>query len=238
MKRTGRSRTGFTLIEILVVITIIVMVFGFAMPVLGKYLSNQKLKAATGRVARVLLMARSQAITRHDKVYILFFHDRMALASERPRPVELFPYFPGKRQAARMVIRLQFAAARVEERGDPNDPLGLVSDLPKVPEGQDWTRPISARGLLTSSVIVGKKAYIAFNSDGTVEFGAAGGPGDRLSVEFWQDPPRNADIVIEERGNKSRGWIDIRATGHVETKIAEGEPPKYEEEEQGEAKRR
>ena len=39
-RRAGRHTTGFTLIEILIVVTIIVLVFGLAVPTLTQHLSK------------------------------------------------------------------------------------------------------------------------------------------------------------------------------------------------------
>lgn len=222
MDGTRDRADGFTLIEILIVVTIIIMVFGFAMPTLNEYLSNQKLKAVTGRLARGLLIARTRAITQHQQMYAIFFADQLMIASSRLEPPELMPYFSSKKEAAKMRIRLRFAGAKTEEVASKDHPLGLVSDLPRLPPEEDWSKPLTAKSLLESELFTGKRAYLVFNSDGTVVFGRGGGPGDRLSIEFWAEPPRDADIVIEEQGNATRGWIDVRATGNVDTRVKDG----------------
>jgi len=43
-------------------------------------------------------------------------------------------------------------------------------------------------------------------------------------VGFWATPPVDADIIVAEDSNDTHGWIDIRATGNVDTRIAEGAP--------------
>ncbi len=225
-----RGKEGFTLVEILIVVTIIIMVFGFAMPTIGKYLSNQKLKAVTGRLARGVLIARTRAITKHDDVYVIFFPHRLMIVSARPRVPEFYDYFTTKKEAAKMTIRLRFANAIIREKGNANDPFGVESDLSEEPE-EDWTQPITGKEILQSGLLTGKTAYLLFHSDGTVEFGSGDGPGDRLSTDFWAKPPRAADIIVEEQGNTMRGWIDIRATGNVESLVKEGTPKYVAEEE-------
>ncbi len=78
--------------------------------------------------------------------------------------------------------------------------------------------------MLLGRVFEGVPVYLLFKSEGTVEFGSADGPGDILSVGFWATPPVDADIIVAEDSNDTHGWIDIRATGNVDTRIAEGAP--------------
>jgi prepilin-type N-terminal cleavage/methylation domain-containing protein len=228
-----RSRLpGFTLIEILIVVTIIVIVFGFAMPTLSQYLSNQKLKSVTGRLARGLAVARTRAITKHQDHFVVFFDDRLVVVSERPETPSVYPYFASRREAGKMRIALRFAGAAVEEMGNKEHPFGLTSDLAQPPD-EDLSKPISARTLLgglDSGLVEGKRAFLRFRSDGTVTFGPGEGPGDRLSIDFWAEPPRDADFIVQEQGNKTRGWIDVRATGAVSTFIKEGAPKEQQSE--------
>ncbi len=238
----ARQAAGFTLIEILIVVTIIIMVFGLAMPTLSKYLSNQKLKSVTGRVARGLTLARTRAITKHQEVSVIFFSDQLMVVSSRFEVPERYDYFSSKREASKMVLQLRFADASVseetkigrkkkspEEDLGPEHPYGLVSDLARIPE-EDWSKPTTAASVLRSGLLEGKIAYIKFKSDGTAEFGSGDGPGDRLSIDFWADPPRDADIIVGEQGNSTRGWIDIRATGNVDTRVKVGTPKEAMEE--------
>jgi prepilin-type N-terminal cleavage/methylation domain-containing protein len=218
------ENAGFTLIEILVVVTIIIMVFGFAMPTIAAFMSNQKLKAVTGRLSRSLAIARTRAITKHQEVYVIFFSDRLMLLSSRLEVPELFDYFASRKEAGKMVIHLRFADAYVKETGNEEHELGLTSDLPALPAGENWNEPITAKTVLQSGLLDGKEAYLAFRSDGTVEFGHGTGPGDRLSIEYWSDPPRDADFIVEEQGNALKGWVDVRATGNVDTRLEKGDP--------------
>ena len=230
------SGRGFTLIEILIVVTIIILVFGFAMPTIGAFMSNQKLKAVSGRLARSLLIARTRAITKHQDVYVIFLPDRLMLASSRLEVPEFHEYFSSQREAAKMTIHLRFADAHVAEKANKEHPYGLTSDLSDVPPDEDWTKPVSAKMVLEGGLSSeGKKAYLRFKSDGTVEFGRGQGPGDRLSIEFWADPPRDADIIIEEQANDIKGWIDVRATGNVDSRLKEGDPKISLEEAEGES---
>jgi prepilin-type N-terminal cleavage/methylation domain-containing protein len=219
------SRRGFTLIEILVVVTIIIMAFGFATPTISKFLANKKIKSVASRVARGLQAGRMRAITKHYDVYLFFLRDRMMIVSARAEAPEFFSYFNNEGEKAKMGIYLRFADASTKH--DPRPEGGndqLASDLPSLPGDQDWTRPLPAKALLQGGLLEGKLVYLLFKSEGTVEFGSADGPGDILPMGFWQTPPIDADVIIQEVGNASHGWIDIRPTGNVDLRIADGTP--------------
>jgi len=223
MIRREGGRPGFTLVEILVVVSIIVIMFGFAAPVIARFMSGKKVKAVTGRLARGLLSARMKAITKQLDVYAFFLHDRMVFISTRPEPPELFPYFADDVEKTKMTIAFRFADVLVKHA--PNAPDLLASDLPSAAAvAQDWTKPLAAKTVLLGRVFEGVPVYLLFKSEGTVEFGSADGPGDILSVGFWATPPVDADIIVAEDSNDTHGWIDIRATGNVDTRIAEGAP--------------
>lgn len=226
MIRLLRGRQGFTLIEILVVVTIIVLAFGFALPTIGRFMSDKKVKSVTGRMARGLLSGRMKAITKHHDVYVFFLRDRLVTVSARPEVPEFFPYFTNESEKAKMTVAFRFASVMVKHDPKPeNAPDMLASELPAASATtHDWSQPLAAKTVLQGRVLGGDPVYLLFKSEGTVEFGSAGGPGDVLPMGFWATPPIDADIIIEEAGNASHGWIDIRPTGNVDTRIEEGTP--------------
>jgi hypothetical protein len=177
-------------------------------------------------MARGLLSGRMKAISKHHDVYVFFLRDRLMIVSARPEPPEFFSYFTNETEKAKMTLAFRFAGVLVKHDPRPeNAPDMLVSDLPSPASATlDWSQPLAAKTVLQGRVIGGEPVYLLFKSEGTVEFGSAGGPGDVLSLGFWAVPPIDADIIIAEEGNASHGWIDIRATGNVDTRIAEGTP--------------
>lgn len=220
------GRRGFTLIEILVVVTIIITVLGFATPTISAFLSNRRLKGVSGQIARALAAARTRAITRHQDVYALFLRDRIMLVPSRPDVPEFFPYHTSAQDADKLTIHLRFAGVRIV--GVPMSeaaPLGVESPLPELPERPSgWNEPVAARDMMEGGALQGPQVFLLFRSEGTVEFGSAGGPGDRLPMGFWADPPVEADIVVEQAGSTTYGWIDIRPTGNVDTRLSTGAP--------------
>jgi prepilin-type N-terminal cleavage/methylation domain-containing protein len=59
---------GFTLIEVMVVMTIIALLAMKGLPALGSYLSNSKLRESANMVVTTALFARNEAIKRNQSV--------------------------------------------------------------------------------------------------------------------------------------------------------------------------
>lgn len=221
-----RKTRGFTLIEVLVVVTIIIIMAGFAMPTISSFLSNRKLKAITGRLTRCLLQARAKAITEHNNTYAIFLNDRIVVLGERASMLTSQKYFQSDKESAGMQIRLRFAGETLS--ADKAAPQGVKSDLPAMPEA-DWSgQAVSALQFMRhGSFKEGTKhVYMKFMMDGTIQLVSADGPGDVFSLEFMSNPATNADLIVEEIGMDdrpgARGWIDIRATGNVSQKVQVG----------------
>lgn len=69
MKRLTRSRQGFTLFELLVVLMVIGLMSAMVIPRLSGYLSTIELKSSATRVAAVLRHARNMATS--EKVFVI-----------------------------------------------------------------------------------------------------------------------------------------------------------------------
>jgi prepilin-type N-terminal cleavage/methylation domain-containing protein len=214
-------RPGFTLVEILVVVTIIILLTGLAVPTINAFMSNRKLKAVTGRFVRGLYQARARAITDHDRIYIFFFKQGMLTVGERSGSVNFEEYFENEREMRKMRIMIRFADVSIYF--DPKTKL-LKSELPEFKKGEWMTKPVSKKDIEQMGMLGDDPVYLVFNSEGTIELGQGKGPGDVLSFEYMQEKPVDADFVFEEMGSEDvpRGWIDIRQTGNISEKIAMG----------------
>jgi type IV fimbrial biogenesis protein FimT len=65
-----RASRGFTLPELLIVITILVVLMGAGLPSFGEFVRNQRVKTASFDLFSTLVLARNEAITRNAAVTI------------------------------------------------------------------------------------------------------------------------------------------------------------------------
>lgn len=63
-----RSSRGFTLPELLIVMTILVVLMGVGLPSFGEFVRNQRVKTASFDLFSSLVLARNEAITRNASV--------------------------------------------------------------------------------------------------------------------------------------------------------------------------
>ena len=102
-----KNNSGITLIEIAVVMFIVLLILGIALPDFNKLFSKIETDAATRQIYRALLYAKSASITRGLRYKIKFNH----VLSRLSFWVEDAPeYFPGKfsksRESPERTIRL------------------------------------------------------------------------------------------------------------------------------------
>jgi len=71
-RRGFRSQTGFSLLELLVVLMLLALVTAVVAPSLGRSLATAKLKTSSREIAATIRLARSKAV-REQQVYLLGF---------------------------------------------------------------------------------------------------------------------------------------------------------------------
>ena len=57
--------------------------------------------------------------------------------------------------------------------------------------------------------------FLTFQRDGTLVFDVGT---DVSTVTFKEEQPRDADLVIKQRGNQTWSFVDFRTTGQLRTK--------------------
>ncbi len=65
MRNTMKSRLGFTMIELMVVVIIVGILAAIAIPIYAKYVKNARISEATGRMGDILTACKAYA-TEHD----------------------------------------------------------------------------------------------------------------------------------------------------------------------------
>ncbi|MCI0652001.1 MAG: prepilin-type N-terminal cleavage/methylation domain-containing protein [Planctomycetes bacterium] len=194
------GRAGFTMIELIVVIGIIVMVFGFVYPAFHSFLKLRRMDSAGRAVLGVLNEARSEAVSKRKKLYVVFLQDELKIYSAAAKG-----YLPEERRYSKKGIvkyRLRFAGEKYANSADIPD--RLAEDSGKTPGGAiNAPHP--------------DNIYLAFTPTGTVEFGEFKdiGTGEYLSG-------KDADIIFDQREVEDiKGYIDIGAAGRVAFRIGE-----------------
>ncbi|MBN1421280.1 MAG: prepilin-type N-terminal cleavage/methylation domain-containing protein [Planctomycetes bacterium] len=203
-----RRTRGFTLMEILVVMSIIIMAAGIMVPSVAEFMRNQKLKSLGGKVANTLVWARNEAVSRREQVQAVFLRYGVWMHSERFGFLEsnyrrLIP--PGGEE--RFTLELRFAG--ITSRQDLDKLPRRRGEMPGGDENIfEPTGPGIPRGAVT----------LVFHRDGTIDFRGTS-PGDRPTSLFLKDPPADADIIVREKGNRTMGLVDLRPSGGIRSRV-------------------
>lgn len=75
-----RNESGFTLIELIVTLTIVALVMAFAIPAMGTFIKNERLTTQINTLVGHLAYARSEAVTRRQQVILCASSDSTSCA--------------------------------------------------------------------------------------------------------------------------------------------------------------
>ncbi|MEE8143530.1 MAG: prepilin-type N-terminal cleavage/methylation domain-containing protein [Planctomycetota bacterium] len=192
------QRDGFTLIEMLVTIGIIIIAAGFLLPSLSKMFQSKTMENAGSVVVSAINEARQEAVTTKTAHRVVFLRDGLRVYKEPKKDREgkflggIRPYGPEDNSVH---YHLEFAGRSYDTINEH------VTNSNEVGEGD---------------------IFLRLKPDGEIHFGSFK---DISTSEFIQKQPGTADVILERIGDTSNwGLIDIRTTGRAVFKIVERPP--------------
>jgi prepilin-type N-terminal cleavage/methylation domain-containing protein len=205
--RPGSRLGGFTLIEMIVVMGIIVMMASLMGPTLATMFSNRRLENAGTMVSSVLNEARNTAVTQKRRVAVIFCRDGLRTYREPKygEGTEGFQYLNAMRRY------------NVDGRGEISYDLHFADlEYEDIPE--ELGSLVDCDGNIDNPSVGGRDVVLWFDRDGTVDFGEYR---DVPTYEFSATPCQIADVEIRMAGSLEICWVDIRATGRTVSKVEE-----------------
>jgi type II secretory pathway pseudopilin PulG len=213
---------AFTMVELMVVISIIVMAAGLLVPTIADFMKNRQIEGVRGQISNVINMARLQAVTKRRAVSVVFFREGPRVYDEVSKDfTDADTWNPQSsllgEDDAKIWYALGFAGGKSSvDPGYEQDgykPQGLT-----IPPFSMWDKKRGTAGLYK----------VTFQRDGTLGFvGGNDVPSSVFNDESRGAPP-TADIVILQIDSAAAGFIDLRPTGQLRGKVRTLENPPYE----------
>jgi hypothetical protein len=223
--------TGFTIVELMVVIAIIVLAAGLMTPTITDFFRNRRLEGVRGQFGSAFNSARLTAVNERVRVSLVFFREGVRVFNERDGRFtdEFFSpessllsgdemwyvlgFLDSKPSTAVMPYQEWEKRVKVEAQLKPGGQASGAQS-PGVQPGRREPR-ISVRDL----------PRITFERDGTLTFTSGA---DVSTTSFQQEVPELADMVIYQAGNSTACFIDFRPTGQMRSKTVplENQPPR------------
>lgn len=246
-----RHRQGFTLMELLVVMGIIVLMTAMSLPAISKFLDGQSLQQSGRIVQSAFNDARRAAITQRTKQYLIFFRDTDQATREvrygMRRYRERFGY---EGDAHLLLPSTQFDLMPSSGSISPTMPtptaptqcigrirglrLPVFEPLPNETDGQLFQE---RRPKTTDGSIV----WLEFNKDGTVDLETTSGPFEvappadlfdvnkpfEVAQNVFDGLPGQVDMNLREVGDSAdnvdkRCFCDLdRNTGRLSIRVVQ-----------------
>ena len=202
-----RAFRGFTLIELMVVIAIIIMAAGLMTPTITDFFRNRQLDGIRGLFGAAFNSARLEAVTKGVRVSMVFFREGVRVYSERQKRFVDELFNPDASQLSNDTVWYKMGFLG----GKSNWSLPRYyqwEDRQLAQQGADKTR--GKRAAAGTQFSVTGLPKITFERDGSLTFES----GSNVASSFFKDKS-NADIIIEQAGNNTVCLIDYRDTGQI-----------------------
>ena len=197
------NQRGFTLVEMIVTIGIIIMAAGFIAPAVTKIFQDRRIENAASVIITAINEARNSTVTKKQKHSVIFLKKGVRIY-RHPKGEDLGGFEGGLRSVNATdvdLISYSMPCARMESEDLPDELVAQSEGLSQ----DDW-KPMNG------------DLYLDLNFDGTINFRALT---DIPSYKFDAEPPYGGDLMISQIGDLRVCYVDIKATGRAGSKVAE-----------------
>lgn len=216
---------GFTLIELMVVIGIIVLAAGLMTPTIADFFKNRQLETIRGHIGAAFNKARLNAVNKGTKASLVFFREGVRVYLEKERRFDEEDLFrpetsPLSDDSVWYVLgflekknSFELESYRSWESRHSHLQSETASRAEK--QGAGTTDQVDVRGL----------PKITFERDGSLTFVTGA---DVPISEFKKEIPDTADIVIYSSMSNTACFIDLRLPGQMRARMVplKENPPK------------
>ena len=242
-----RSRDGFTMIELMVVVAIIIMASGIMGPTIADFMKNRQLEGVRGQFGNIFNMARLQAVNQRRDISVVFFREGPRVFDElRKEFIDYDVWNPGNSPLGEsdptMWYALGFARGTSSYNPQHDNAGKSIGDGLTIPPFEKWVskektaapkskgrarRGSRARRTSSGTTTRSRPKYrttglfkITFNRNGTLVF--SDGCSDVPTSVYNGDEdnrPRTSDVVILQLDATPACFIDVRPTGQIRSKV-------------------